>query len=593
MPSDETISTKEQWYDLTQYKSEIQNFVIKKRQQLDKHSNMQKVSDALYRICYSGSTEAERERFPFAAELFKVYKTALIESSLSGYSALVEVNGEDAQNVLKAPKVKEAMTLQLKAMSMLEKISGEVLDDWCFKGEAAGIIKLVDTKEEYRVKAEITNEETGQKEMTFKLKEGVEYQDIGIDFIDPLDLYIDGLDYEKDPVGCTKIIRSFIDAKKLLSSNAYPLLTKDDKEAIITGVGRNGNGTNNPWFNWAGSFSNVSNSYEVSDKNQIEVLTFNGDYVTSDLKVLNNIQAVLVGNRIANLRYNTVSTNRIIYAAYKLDRTTHRSISPLAVTLPTNKLVNRVTDMFIKNLDEVSNPWLLYAKGTMNSNQIAEARRKRELEYNPSDEKPTFWSPPPAANNGLDLVNLILQQNKNVLGLNNYMAGDTSGAVRTAEESSILFQKANARMRVETDTFSYRFMLKLFQSFYAFNRELALAYDNPLKEIYSDPDLKVTISTNASKADKEGELQRLLQMLNLPIAQMIFANLQPDQVVLAVRYLMSKAGLTDMDNLLQLQKEDGSPEDVMITPDPSVKEMVDIIQNNNDNINMNETTDVQ
>ena len=116
MPSDETISTKEQWYDLTQYKSEIETFVIKKRQQLDKHSNMQKVSDALYRICYSGSTEAERERFPFAAELFKVYKTALIESSLSGYSALVEVNGEDAQNVLKAPKVKEAMTLQLKAM---------------------------------------------------------------------------------------------------------------------------------------------------------------------------------------------------------------------------------------------------------------------------------------------------------------------------------------------------------------------------------------------------------------------------------------------------------------------------------------------
>ena len=56
---------------------------------------------------------------------------------------------------------------------------------------------------------------------------------------------------------------------------------------------------------------------------------------------------------------------------------------------------------------------------------------------------------------------------------------------------------------------------------------------------------------------------------------------------------MSKAGLTDMDNLLQLQKEDGSPEDVMITPDPSIKEMVDIIQNNNDNINMNETTDVQ
>ena len=30
MPSDETISTKEQWYDLNKYKSEIESFVIKK-----------------------------------------------------------------------------------------------------------------------------------------------------------------------------------------------------------------------------------------------------------------------------------------------------------------------------------------------------------------------------------------------------------------------------------------------------------------------------------------------------------------------------------------------------------------------------------
>ena len=124
-------------------------------------------------------------------------------------------------------------------------------------------------------------------------------------------------------------------------------------------------------------------------------------------------------------------------------------------------------------------------------------------------------------------------------------------------------------MRVETDVFSYNFMLSLFVSFYAFNRELALSLEEPLDEIYSDPKLRVAISTNASRADKEGELQRLMQMLQLPIAQMIFSNLQPDQVVLAVRYLMAKAELTDVDNLLELVDERTGQTNVPDNPDMS------------------------
>ena len=132
-------------------------------------------------------------------------------------------------------------------------------------------------------------------------------------------------------------------------------------------------------------------------------------------------------------------------------------------------------------------------------------------------------------------------------------------------------------MRVETDVFSYNFMLALFVSFYAFNRELALSLEQPLEEIYSDVKLRVSISTNASRADKEGELQRLMSMLQLPIAQMIFSNLQPDQVVLAVRYLMAKAELHDADNLLELIDTDtGEPN----LPDTPVDENV---QNNDDN----------
>ena len=60
-----------------------------------------------------------------------------------------------------------------------------------------------------------------------------------------------------------------------------------------------------------------------------------------------------------------------------------------------------------------------------------------------------------------------------------------------------------------------------------------------------------------------------MQMLDLPIAQMIFSNLQPDQVVLAVRYLMAKAELTDVDNLLELVDERTGQTNVPDSPDMS------------------------
>ena len=173
-------------------------------------------------------------------------------------------------------------------------------------------------------------------------------------------------------------------------------------------------------------------------------------------------------------------------------------------------------------------------------------------------DPPTFFTPPEISPNGVNLLQMIVEQSKEMMGVNKYMSGDMSGSVRTAQESQILFEKANARMRVETDTFSYKFLLPLVTTFYAFNRELAMAADHPLDQIYTNPELKVTFTTGAGKADKEGELNRLMQLLQLPIAQMIFSNLEPNQVLIAVRYLMAKAGLKDQDNILQLT-ENGEP----------------------------------
>ncbi len=552
---DETITTKQEWYDLTKYKQEIESFVRSRQVELDVTSTMSDTYDKFYASVYSGTVEADTERYPHAAESFKVYKSAIIESCLQGYSALLEISGNDAQSTLAIPELKQTMTNQFKAVSLLENLSNDVLDDWILKGEAIAFVKLREDKEEYRIREKLRDAETGEEVMSFTLKGGVSYSTVDFERIDPLDFFVDANDYAKDPRGCTKIIRSYISAKELLTSDAYPLLSKADKDNIISSMGKK-NGQFS-YFNWSARQTN--NQQNKTDASQIEVLTFYGDYITNDNKVLSNIKATLVDGRIANLKYNGVSTNRIIYSAYKVDRQNHRGVSPLASTQPINKLANRAIDMFINNLDDVAHAWIMWQKGSISSQQIKEAKRKKEIEYNNLGSKPEFFTPNAIPPQGMDLINVIIEQSKSVLGLNKYMAGDTSGAVRTARESAILSQKANARMRVETDVFSYNFLLKLFHAFYAFNRELALVANKPLAPIYAMPDLNVTISTNASRADKEGELNRLMEMLQLPIAQMIFSNLTPQQVTLAVRYLMAKAELTDGDNLLELVDSAGNP----------------------------------
>lgn len=552
---DETITSKEQWYDLTPYRDEIASYIRKKKVSLDCISVMEKEYNRLYRTVYAGSEEADTERFPHSAEIFKVYKAAVIEACLQGYSALFVPKGKDAYSVLKIPELSEVMIDQFKSMALIENLTDETLDDWILKGEACGFIKLKATKEEYRIKETLADEKTGEPIVRFTLREGVEYEDIDFERIDPLDVYIDANDYKRDPLGCAKIVRSFITPETLLLSNSYPLLSKEIKKDIAEKFNM---ATASTTYSPESNYITEGISYSSTKAAQIEVLTFRGDYVTTDGKVLKNIIAVTVNNQIADLKYSEVSTNRFIYAAYKVDRRTHRGISPMASSSPVNKLLNRAIDMFLKNLEDVSNPYILYAKGSVSKQDYAAFKREKRLEYNENISKPEFWAPPPAAMQGLELLNLILNQNKNMLGLNSYISGDASGAVRTAKETAALIQRSNARMRVETDVFSYNFMLRLFTSFYAFNRELALAAGHPLNEIYADPRLKVSISTNAARADEQGELNMLMQMLNLPIAQMIFSNLTPQQTVLALRYLMAKAGLKDADNLLELVDEQGN-----------------------------------
>ena len=266
---DETVEFKEDYYDVKKYKEEIGSFVKRKRVELDILSNMEANYVSLKNSIFAGTTTSDEERYPHAAEMFKVYKSAIIESSLSGYSALLEITGRDAYSTLKVPELKDTMTNQFKRMSLLEKLSGDTVDDWLLKGEAVSFIKLKKTKEEYRTKSTMIDQKTGQEVASFKVKQFVTYQDTDIERIDPLDFYVDAYDYKNDPRGATKIIRTWISSKELLTSNAYPFLTEEDKNNIIASVGRNGSGANYQYAYDTSSVNQLRNRTDVGKSSEL------------------------------------------------------------------------------------------------------------------------------------------------------------------------------------------------------------------------------------------------------------------------------------------------------------------------------------
>lgn len=570
----ENYVIKEDWYDLSKYHDELKTFILNRRPGMGNHQQMFDNYEYLYRAVFSGAEEADVERYTSAKENFNVYKSAIIEACLPGYSALVDISGRDPHSILASPHVKAAMIEQLKEICAVEKLSDQPLFDWILKGEVVLFINLKQTTERYREKEVVSDEATGQDIISFKVETGVTYDDLDIEVIDPFDFYVDAVDYARDPKGTPKIIRSFITSKELLTNKSdYPLLTEYDKQTIIQKRVQRQSGYPYVYSGYADNSGDLT--YSKTNDKQIEVLTYRGDYVTKDGKLLTNIKVRIVENQLAYAEYSGVDTCQIIYAPYIIDRDTHRGISPLASIIPINRLANKCIDLFVSNMDEVSNPVLMYPKGTVPPNQQRTWRQSRQIEYIEGLGGGIQWfTPPEISPNGMALLQAIIQQNKDMLGLNNYMAGDTSGAVRTAQESQILFQKANARMRVETDVFSYKVLLPLMVNFYAFNRELALACDRPLKEIYADPALKVSISTGTAKADKEGERLRLMELLNLPLTQMMASNWTPEQVVIALRYLMAKQDVTDFDNLLELFDKDGNPTYPEITEGPEESEVI-------------------
>ena len=203
----ENIVIKEQWYNLNTYKDEIRKYIRDQKVNLGQHSDMLLNYNILYRSIFAGAKVSDKkERFPFAKEMFNTLKALLIEACVPGYSALFDDDGQNAQSILLAPHLKSVMTNQFRNIALIEKITDKGFFDWLLKGEIVAFVKLKQITERYRKKEELTDALTGEKVLQFKIETGVTYEDLDIEFIDPLDFYVDAVDYEKDPKGCPKLI---------------------------------------------------------------------------------------------------------------------------------------------------------------------------------------------------------------------------------------------------------------------------------------------------------------------------------------------------------------------------------------------------
>ena len=243
-----------------------------------------------------------------------------------------------SNNVLMVGKVQSGKTSNLELFTAVAFDNGyNILV--IYGGYDTSLLKQ--TTERYREKETVTDQETGEEVVQFKVETGVTYEDLEIETIDPLDFYVDAVDYCHNPKSCPKVIRTWISARELLTDKTnYPLLTEEDKKAIIQK-----NTTRDLGYPYVYSSASTGDnlSYSKTAEKQIEVLTFMGDYVTLDGKLLTNIKAIVVEGQLGLIEYNGVDSLQIIYAPYTIDRETHRGVSPLCSSIPLNRLKRKLS----------------------------------------------------------------------------------------------------------------------------------------------------------------------------------------------------------------------------------------------------------
>lgn len=546
---EQTLTIEKSINELMKYKDEFEGLFLSKITDLDnKTSYMKRVYDAINREL-EGDTNSEYSTF---INLYKQLKTSYISNTCLGYDSLFSILALNGESELLAPELRKQLKVDLRKADALFKLQTEFIDDMFQCGACVARIGMHEKQEKSSTKVKVTDD-IGNEEIKLKI-DILSSEDVyTIDRISPLDFLVDAEDYKRDPLGAIKIVRNYLDVPTLMSMGGIELLGEECKKEIAQKY-------SDVIYN---TMSNTTNTAQ----RRIKQYTWEGDFTSCDGTVFKNIRGVLIDNKLAKLEYQIINECKYVYQPYSISKKYNREYSPLINLVRLGNLSTKTIKLNLGYLNDILNPIVLFKKKMIDFLNIKNKNygESRQLEINDKatvEDYPKYLTPPPISSGGLDLLSSLTQNTRDTYGINDYNMG-TMGSVRTASESVILNNATNRRTAVEVIPFS-NFIKNLVSSFYMVKRNVALASESD--SIYGNTELRVYIDNLETLTSNYDDFSKLMQLLSIPaIGTQLLANATEEQKITITRYLASKAGVTDIDSML----------DLIVTPEEEVQNMID------------------
>lgn len=428
--------------------------------------------------------------------------------------------------------------------------------NWAIKGEGAFYLCW---KEEYyqqttEVSNEYINEEGDLVSETVKVREDVPtFMGVDVKEIDPHNLFFDK-SQRNDWNNCKKIYRDFVPLEEILANKSYNL-TPDEKKELRELVNKQDNDIDT--FDGKPCDENTK-----IYRGTIEVLEFEGTYTLPDsTETLRRMEAtVIAGKYLAKFQESDKPQSPYVWAAYMERPDTGRGQSPLKIPSILNSVQNMCMDLVMRCYFLISNPPFLAPDGAFV--QDIKVEPGKPIYYNNMD----LTQAPQRLDfsqglSGYQMIDFFRQKAQNATGVNQYMQGSMDSSVRTASEASYIHAGASMRIAREAYKFSHNLIYKLVRLF-ALYKKVFDTTDRQVKDengnfVNIDAEVrsgnyKFIIGGAQSVVSREGETQKIFQLLGLPGIQTITQAITPDAAAELLKWAMNRLNLQGTEQISEM-----------------------------------------
>ena len=501
-------------------------------------------------------------KIPSIYEQYKTYMSALHRACYPSLEAIVDIRGLDLRSNDLAGTYKASLIYDWYNIDLISTLD-KVLDDWVKKGEAA--LYVCWKEETVQIEQDVPVVEYDVENMIPKLSTETVKRDlqtfkaVDVKRIDPFNLYFDKSQVDNWE-HCRKIYRDFVPVETVLANEGYNL-TKEERKDIRELVYKSNKQNKNQYETKIDENTKVYGS-------TVEVLEFEGDFIDPDTcEVLYNMEATVVaGKYLARFEKSSKPQTSIIWGAYLKRPDTGRGQSPLTIPSILNAVQNMCADIMMTSWKLNTYPTFLAPKGALPL--YTDVQAGRVVEYEPdmmSGATPTkldFTS----GLRGFEFSDFFQRKMENSTGINQYMQGANDGSVRTASEASYIHSGATMRMAEESHLFTHNIIYKLVRKYALFKK----VYDTGNIEIPVGPNqyAKVTdevrngnyyfiIGGSQSAVERDGETQKLFNLLGSPVFQSLSAVLDPVTAAEFMKWILNRMNFQDTDQVMELMTLNG------------------------------------